>query len=103
MSNKYKKLKKEGWKVGSVKDFLGLSDEEVEYIETKLTLTRYLKKRRRGLGYTQTELANRLGTSQSRIAKMEAGDASVSIDSILRAIFSLNVSKEKVAKAIRKK
>ena len=92
--SKRKRLESKGWKVGSAQDFLGLSDEEAAYIELKLNLAKNLQKRRRILKITQTGLAKRLRSSQSRIAKMEAGDPSVSVDLLIRSLLALGVSKQ---------
>ena len=92
--SKREKLESKGWKVGSVRDFLELSDEEAAYIDLKLGLAKNLQKRRRALKITQTDLAKRLRSSQSRIAKMEAGDPSVSLDLLIRSLLALGVSKQ---------
>ncbi|GJQ22143.1 MAG: hypothetical protein HBSIN02_24980 [Bacteroidia bacterium] len=91
---KRKRLESKGWKVGTVQDFLKLSDEEAAYVEIKLTLAKNIQKRRRALRLTQTELAKRLKSSQSRIAKMEAGDPSVSVDLLVRSLIALGASKQ---------
>src|SRR2546427_12597682 len=72
--SKREKLKAAGWAVGSVQDFLGLSDADAALIEMKLALSRTLRDRRQRRGGSQGELAKRLRSSQSRVAKMEAGD-----------------------------
>jgi len=92
--SKRKRLESKGWKVGTVRDFLALSNEEVAYIELKLALAKNLQKKRRTLKITQTDLAKRLRSSQSRIAKMEAGDPSVSVDLLIRSLLALGVSKQ---------
>ena len=92
--NKQKKLESKGWKVGTVQDFLNLSAEESAYIELKLTLAKNLQKKRRSLNLTQANLAKRLKSSQSRIAKMESGDPSVSVDLLVRSLLALGVSKQ---------
>ena len=71
-----KKLKN-GWVEGSVKDFLDLSDADIEFIEFRRTLSRLLREKRQRLHLTQVEVAARLQTSQSRVAKMEKAEASV--------------------------
>jgi DNA-binding XRE family transcriptional regulator len=98
--SKRRRLEAEGWKFGSARDFLGLTDEDVEYIELHLSLAALLTKRRKSLGYTQTELADLIGSSQSRVAKMEAGDPSVSIDLLIRALLALGVNRKQVGRAI---
>jgi Helix-turn-helix len=77
-TNRRKKLEAAGWKVGTAREFLGLSDEEAAFVELKLTLSASLKKCRTSQGLSQHELAKRLRSSQSRVAKMEASDPAVS-------------------------
>jgi len=100
---KREKLKAAGWAVGSVQDFLGLSDAEAALIEVKLALSRTLRDRRQRRGVSQVELAKRLGSSQSRVAKMEAGDPSVSMDLLVRSLLVLGASSADLTKAIRGK
>jgi len=97
---KQKKLERRGWKVGSATDFLGLSAEEARLIELKLALSRSLRDRRESLKLTQIDLAQRLRSSQSRIAKMEAGDPSVSLDLLIRSLFALGATKRDLARVI---
>jgi DNA-binding transcriptional regulator YiaG len=74
------KLERAGWAVGDAGDFLRLSADERQYVEVKLALAQGLRRRRERLGLTQTEVAARFGSSQSRVAKMEAAHRSVSTD-----------------------
>jgi len=99
-SAKRRRLEAAGWKVGSAQDFLGLTDEDVEYIELHLSLAALLTKRRKSLGYTQTQVADLIGSSQSRVAKMEAGDPSVSVDLLIRTLLALGVNRKQVGRAI---
>jgi ribosome-binding protein aMBF1 (putative translation factor) len=94
-----KKLRN-GWVEGSVKDFLNLSDADVEYIELRRTLSRLLKSKRQKLRLTQMEVAARLRTSQSRVAKMEKADATVSSDLLLQSLFRLGLKRKELAGAI---
>ncbi len=97
---KRRRLEAAGWKVGSAQDFLNLTDEDVEYIELHLSLAAFLTKRRKSLGYTQTQVADLIGSSQSRVAKMEAGDPSVSADLLIRTLLALGVNRKQVGRAI---
>jgi DNA-binding XRE family transcriptional regulator len=94
------KLATKGWKTGSVAEFLDLSDEESAYIEMKLALSEKLKERRRRTKLTQAELAKAIESSQSRVAKMEAGDPSVSIDLLVKSLLALGVSKKELGRTI---
>ena len=84
-ATKRKKLGAAGWKVGSAREFLNLSDEEAAFVELKLTLSASLKACRTNQGLSQSELAKRLRSSQSRVAKMEASDPAVLLDGLLCA------------------
>jgi DNA-binding XRE family transcriptional regulator len=97
---KKKALERRGWKVGSTSEFLGLSPEESRFIELKLTLSHWLRERRAAHNLSQVELAKRLRSSQSRIAKMEAGDPSVSLDLLIRSLFSLGATSRELARVI---
>jgi hypothetical protein len=97
---KRRKLTKKGWRVGSVKEFLGLSDEEARFVELKLALSLYLRKQRVKKRLTQQQLASLLESSQSRVAKMETCDPSVSLDLLVRALLQLGTTKKELAKAI---
>jgi ribosome-binding protein aMBF1 (putative translation factor) len=90
---KKKRLEAAGWRVGTASEFLGLTDEEAALIELKLDLARAVKAERMHRQMTQEELGERLGSSQSRVAKMEAGDPSVSIDLLVRALLRLGVNR----------
>jgi DNA-binding XRE family transcriptional regulator len=99
-ARKKKRLEEAGWRVGSTQEFLGLSSAEAAYIELKIALSDKLKERRQRQQVTQQKLAQLLGSSQSRVAKMEAGDPTVSLDLLLRALFALGATRRDVAKAI---
>ncbi|MCX7425216.1 MAG: helix-turn-helix domain-containing protein [Planctomycetia bacterium] len=98
--SKRQKLHAAGWKVGSTADFLGLSREEESLIDMKLALANKLKARRQQRKLTQLEIAKRIGSSQSRIAKMEVADKSVSLDLLVRSLLSLGVTRQDIAGAI---
>jgi DNA-binding transcriptional regulator YiaG len=91
---------KNGWIEGSVQDFLDLSDAEMEFIELRRTLAHQVRALRQERGLSQTALAVRLKTSQSRLAKMEAADPTVSMDLLLQTIFRLGMKRRDLAKAI---
>lgn len=95
------KLTAAGWAVGSVKQFLGLSESDEALINMKLGLSRSLRARRQQEGLSQVQLAERLRSSQSRVAKMEAGDPSVSMDLLVSSLLLLGATSADLAKAIR--
>ena len=98
--SKRRKLENAGWKVGSVDEFLELTPEESAYVEMKLALSKFLKERRIKKRISQVAFAAIIDSSQSRIAKMEAGDPSVSIDLLMKSLLALGASKKEVARVI---
>ena len=95
-----KKLTAAGWKVSSTAAFLDLTPEESAYIEMRLKLADGLKRRRKQNRLTQVEAAKLLESSQSRVAKMEAGDPSVSLDLLVKSHLALGSSPRDVAEII---
>jgi len=95
-------LEAHGWRLGTAADFLDLTPEEAAFVGTKLALSQSVRDRRMAQGLSQAALANRLTSSQSRVAKMEAADPTVSVDLLLRALFALGAKPSDVASAIRK-
>lgn len=102
-AGKLKRLQAAGWKVGSAKDFLQLSDEEAMLVELKLSLMSAVKQARQKRGLSQIDLAQRMGSSQSRVAKIEAGDPSVSLDLIVRAFFATGATRQELQRAFSPK
>ena len=98
--HKKTRLEKAGWRVGSTTEFLRLSPEEELYVEFKVALSRCLKRQRLKSHLTQEQLARRIRSSQSRIAKMEKGDPSVSIDLLVKTLLALGTPRNQIAKAI---
>lgn len=101
MEKKRKKaLEAKGYKVGTAEDFLGLSKEESEYIELKLLLSHALSEQRKQKKLTQIQLAKMINSSQSRVAKMEKGDPTVSLDLLIKSLLAVGATKKSIAEAI---
>lgn len=96
---KLKRLHTAGWKTGSAADFLELSESEAALVELKLALVDAVRRTRQRRGMSQIDLAQRMHSSQSRIAKIEAGDASVSLDLIVRALIAAGASRKDMEQA----
>jgi DNA-binding XRE family transcriptional regulator len=99
-SKKKKKLEAKGWIFGDAADFFDLTPEEARLIDLKLALRASLKEERTKQNVTQEELAKAMGSSQSRIAKMERGDPAVSVDLLLKALMALGMSNKQISKII---
>lgn len=95
-----KRLQAAGYKVGTVSEFLDLSADEEAYVNVKAALAMRVRSQRRSSAITQTELAKRTGSSQSRIAKLEAGDPSVSIDLLVRVLITLGASEQTITSTL---
>lgn len=96
------RLEAAGWRVSDAGEFLGLSDEERRFVELKLALASGVRQLRERRGLTQAALAKQLRSSQSRVAKMEAADTSVSLDLMMRSLLSIGATPRDIAKLIRK-
>jgi DNA-binding XRE family transcriptional regulator len=96
-----KRLERAGWSIGGAAQFLQLTEEETRFVGMKLALAAGVRELRERRGLTQTALADRLGSSQSRVAKMEAGDCSVSLDLMVRSLLSIGASPSEIAKWIK--
>ena len=100
---KRKKLEGKGWRIGTPKDFLRMSDDEEAYVNLRLKLAEGLKERRQSRGITQVSLARTIKSSQSRVAKMEAGDPTVSLDLLVKSLFALGASNRELAAIIARR
>jgi len=102
-NTKRDRLQQAGWRLGSAQEFLGLTDDEMALIEMRLALGRSLKERRLASGLTQQELASQVGSSQSRIAKMESADPAVSIDLFVRSLLKLGATRQELGRIIARR
>jgi ribosome-binding protein aMBF1 (putative translation factor) len=100
---KKRRLENAGWRVGDAADFLELSPEEAEFVELKLALAQGVREQREKRGLTQEQLAREVGSSQSRVAKMEAADPSVSIDLLVRTLLKLGASRAEVGRVVARR
>lgn len=99
-ASKQKKLEAAGWKVGSASEFLELSDAEAMLVNMKLALATRIKELRQSKKITQSELAKLIGSSQSRVAKMETADRSVSMELLVRSLATLGASRAQIGKVV---
>src|SRR5690554_4509982 len=93
-------LEEKGFRVGTAADFLELTPEEEAYIEIRLDISSLVKVQREKRGWTQEQLALAIGSSQSRIAKLEGGDAGISLDLMMKALLRLGTSKKQIGKIL---
>ena len=101
-ASKKSRLEQAGWAVGDAADFLHLTEQESRFVELKLALAAGVREFRERRGLTQAALAEQLGSSQSRVAKMEAADRSVSIDLIMRSLLAIGATPGEIAKLIKR-
>ena len=97
------RLEAHGWRVGSTEEFLGLTPDEAAYIELRLKLSEAVREYRKKKHLTQVQLAELLESSQSRVAKVEAADESVSLDLLIRSLLALGATHQDLAKVITSK
>jgi antitoxin component HigA of HigAB toxin-antitoxin module len=96
------RLQRQGWAVGETAEFLNLTPQEAQFIELKLALAAGVRQLREQRGMTQAALAEQLGSSQSRVAKVEAADRSVTVDMIMRSLLTIGATPGEIAKLIRR-
>jgi len=99
---KRRKLEAAGWQVGTASQLLGLSKQEAELVELRLALAEGLRLRREARNLTQARLAKLIGSSQSRVAKMEAADSTVALDLLLRSLVATGVTRRELARIIQR-
>jgi len=97
---KKKRLLARGWKLGDAAEFLGLTVQEGLLVAVRLQLAQSLRRRRESRKLTQQQLAKAMGSSQSPVAKMEAGDPSVALDLLVRSLLALGVTPRALGKTI---
>ena len=95
---KRKRLEGAGWRVSDAREFLALSEDEAQFVEIKLALARRLRELREKRRWTQAELAKRMGSSQSRVAKMEAADITVSVDLLVRSLLAIGADRRELGR-----
>lgn len=93
------RLEAHGWKVGTTAEFLELTPEESALIEIKLALSENLRQRREHQ-MTQAELAKKLAANPEQIALAEAGDTSVSLEWLVRAMLAIGATSRDIGSVI---
>jgi ribosome-binding protein aMBF1 (putative translation factor) len=86
------------WREGSAKQLLGLSDAEEAIVELRLRLADEVRRLRTASGLTQRDLAQRLGSSQSRVAFLEQADASAEL--MIRALLVLGATRRQIGRLV---
>lgn len=99
-AEKKKKMEAAGWAVGDAREFLALTPDEAEFVEIKLALARRLRALREQRHWTQAELAKHVGSSQSRVAKMEAADPTVSVDLLVRSLLAAGANRRELGRVV---
>ena len=95
-------MSRQDWKEGTVQEFLELSDVDMALVETKVALTRALRQQRKTSRLTQSDVARAMRTSQSRLARIEAGDPSVSLDLVFKALYTVGITPQDVGRFMKK-
>ena len=96
------RLQRYGWAVGDTAEFLNLNAQEAQFVELKLALAAGVRKLREQSGMTQAALAEQLGSSQSRVAKTETADRSVTVHLLMRSLLAIGATPGEIAKLIKR-
>lgn len=94
------RLKAKGWVVGEVDDYLGLDKAELAIIDMKPALAEAIVEKRKEQKMTQSKLAKAIGSSQSRVARIEHADPSVSLELMIKSLISLGWSRKEIGKVV---
>lgn len=95
-------LKAAGIELLSEAEFFGLTPEQEAMIELKVRLSAALRRARKAAGLTQTQLAERLGSPQQTVARLETVHPSVSIDLLVRALLVAGCTVHDIASEFRR-
>jgi predicted XRE-type DNA-binding protein len=101
-TSKKARLERSGWAVGDAAQFLNLDPQEAQFVELKLALAAGVRQFREQRGMNQAALAEQLGSSQSRVAKIEAADRSVTVDLMMRSLLAIGATPGEIAKLIKR-
>lgn len=99
-ASKKKNLEEAGWKVGSAAEFLELSEAEEMLVNMKVALAKGVKAMRQEKSITQQRLAKLIGSSQSRVAKLETADRSVSMELLIRSLLSMGATRSQIGSIV---
>jgi predicted XRE-type DNA-binding protein len=98
--DKRKRLEEAGFRVGGIQEFLGLTDEEMAYIHLRSSVSDAVRARLRSSALSRYALAKRLEVTRSQVNSLAAGDPSVSLDLLVRALLATGATVLDIAEAI---
>ena len=94
---KKKMLGANGYKVIDSAEWLGISREEAQIVDMRVALAQELERVRKAKGITQAELAKRVGTKQSGVARMLNNPDTSTMDNLIKALIALGEPISKIA------
>ncbi len=94
---KKKILAENGYRVTDSAEWLGLSREESQLIDMRVALAQELERVRKAKGMTQAELAKRIGTKQSGVARMINTPEASTMDNLVKSLIALGEPVSKIA------
>ena len=71
-------------------------------VEMKVALAKALVEKRKRSNVTQVNMAKIIGSSQSRVAKIEKADSSVSLELMIKSFLSLGATKKDIVRVFAK-
>ena len=86
--------------VDDAADWLELTQIERHIVDVRVRLGREIRRRRAEAGLSQAQLAEKIGSSQSRVAKAEGTAPGVAIDLMMRVFFATGGTVDELAQAI---
>jgi len=81
-------LEAAGFRVGTVKEFLGLTDAESKLVELRVAIAKTIRGLRTQTGASQGEIAAKIKKTQPQMARIEAAKEGVSLDQMFLGLFA---------------
>ena len=88
--------------LGTVQEFLGLSDAEMHVVEIRVRLAKALRALRQKKGLSQADVALLIESSQARVATMENGGSGATLDLLVRALVVLGMTRRQLGNVVAK-
>ena len=95
-----KRGKGKTWVETDVEELLDLSAQDLVIVEFRAALAGALQQARGRQRLTREKAAKVIGTSQAQVARMEAGQSSITIDRLIKALTALGVPRPTILKAL---
>ena len=99
-TKKRKQLEAAGYQITDSADWLGLTPQEQAIVNMRVNFALEIERVRKASNITQRELADKIGTRQSGVARMLNNPTTATIDSLIKTLLALGASPKRIAALI---